>query len=255
MVDGPGTDHCRCRAGALGVAGTLLALALLMAGCSEFDYAGDRQLRQAESSVAVDGEGTHRVESGDTLYQIAWRYGLDFRDLARWNDIAPPYVIYPGQILVLNGSSQPARVAGAERAAPSAEAPAGTPKAAPAAGPLAWRWPVEGRVVRQYDAGAIGKRGIGIAAEPGSDVAAAAPGQVVYSGDGLRGYGNLIIIKHNERFLTAYGYNRELLVGEGEQVSGGQAIARVGGSANRNGELHFEIRQQGDPVNPLNYLP
>ena len=192
--------------------------------------------------------GAHTVERGDTLYQIAWQYGLDFRDLARWNSIGPPYVIYPGQRLVLSSTGTSGRE-------PVDAGVGGGASSAPLSGPVAWRWPLSGEVIRAYDGNSAGKRGISIAAEPGTAVVAAASGAVVYSGDGLRGYGNLLIIKHNERFLTAYGYNRELLVAEGERVSGGQAIARVGSSDRRAGELHFEIRQQGDPVNPLDYLP
>jgi len=221
---------------------TLAAALGLLAGCTEFDYPGDRALRQAESEV-VSGD-VHVVERGETLYQIAWQYGLDFRDVARWNNLRSADVIFAGQELVLKGTagtrSEPGRSAAQSRGL---------------GGPIAWQWPVEGQIVGAYDANAIGKRGIRIGAEPGSVVAAAAGGNVVYSGSGLRGYGNLVIIKHNDQFLTAYGYNSELLVGEGERVDGGDAIARVATRGERAGNLHFEIRQQGDPVNPASYLP
>ncbi len=242
----------------------LLALLLLLAGCSEFDYASDRHLR--EGAVLAEPRDGHIVQRGDTLYQIAWAYGVDFRDIAAWNNISAPYTIYPGQRLVLRAGQR--RPAGSGTATPPANTVASTPanapssggtqrivRAEPLTGPIAWQWPHNGRVVRSYNANSLGKRGIGIAGQPGSTVAAAAAGDVVYSGSGLRGYGNLIIIKHSDRFLTAYGYNQSLLVSEGTRVAAGDAIALMGSSANRDGELHFEVREQGEPVNPAKYLP
>ncbi|AGM40965.1 peptidase M23B [Spiribacter salinus M19-40] len=222
--------------------GVLLAVVMILAGCTEFDYASDRALRQADTDV-VAGD-VHVVERGETLYQIAWQYGLDFRDVARWNDLRSADLIFAGQELVLSGPAD----TGSGQTQSSAQSSG-------LSGPIAWQWPVEGEIVGAYDANAIGKRGIRIGAEPGSVVAAAGGGDVVYSGSGLRGYGNLVIIKHNDQFLTAYGYNSELLVGEGERVEGGDAIARVATDGERAGHLHFEIRQQGDPVNPASYLP
>ncbi|WP_229381959.1 peptidoglycan DD-metalloendopeptidase family protein [Spiribacter sp. 2438] len=230
-----------------------LFAALMVAGCTEFDYDSDRELRRMDR--VIPAEQVHVVQRGDTLYQIAWQHGLDFRDLARWNNIDSPFVIYPGQQLALSSAGGSGEAASA---APTAARSAGTTSAASsdaASGPIAWRWPLEGDVVRSFNANADGKRGISIQAEPGAEVVSAADGRVVYSGDGLRGYGNLVIVKHNDRFLTAYGYNRELLVGEGDRVSGGQAIARVGNTAGREGQLHFEVRQQGSAVNPASYLP
>lgn len=235
-------------------AGGLLLVMVLMGGCTEFDYPGDRSLREADRAV-VAGE-THEVQRGETLYQIAWQYGLDFRDIARWNDLDSPDLIYAGQTLALSGqggassSSRGSPTTGTDEAATSS----GT-KASGLGGPVAWQWPVDGEVVGAYDGNAVGKRGLRIEAEPGSVVSAAGGGEVVYSGSGLRGYGNLVIIKHNDQFLTAYGYNSELLVGEGDRVNGGDAIARVATEGERAGSLHFEIRQQGSPVNPASYLP
>jgi lipoprotein NlpD len=228
--------------------GMLLALAL--AGCTEFDYDRDRHLR--EGGVVMDTPDRYAVQSGDTLYQIAWKFGLDFRNLARWNGIEAPYVIYPGQQLALKGSTS----AGTSRAPASdgGQAASGATSAA-LSGPIAWQWPLEGEVVRAFNANALGKRGVSIAAPLGTSVNAAASGEIVYSGSGLRGYGNLVIIKHNAQFLTAYGYNESLLVAEGDQVSGGDPIARVGSSSERAGVLHFEIRELGKPVNPTSYLP
>ncbi|MEX0386180.1 peptidoglycan DD-metalloendopeptidase family protein [Spiribacter onubensis] len=237
----------------------------MLAGCSEFDYASDRHLREA--GISAGTPGIHTVRQGDTLYQIAWAYGLDFRDVARWNAIGEPYVIYPGQRLRLRpAAGSGAGTAGAVAPTPDSDSSNRTPAEAeermpavarrePLSGPVAWQWPSEGRLVRRYDPGALGKRGIGIAGAPGSPVKAAGAGDVVYSGDGLPGYGNLVIIKHNERFLTAYGYNRELLVEEGDRVRAGETIARMGASGQRPGELHFEVRERGEPVNPVSYLP
>lgn len=231
-----------------------LAVVATLAGCTEFDYDSDRELRRVDQSTPA--EQLHEVQRGDTLYQIAWEHGLDFRDLARWNDIEPPFVIYPGQQLALHSDPSPDGRPSAGSSATGSQPQASAPATSDAvSGSIAWRWPLEGEVVHSYNANADGKRGIRIRAEPGAEVVASADGRVVYSGDGLRGYGNLVIVKHNDRFLTAYGYNRELLVGEGDRVSGGQAIARVGDTAGREGELHFEIRQQGDAVNPTSYLP
>ncbi len=255
----------RARAVALSRWFALASLLLVLAGCSEFDYASDRQLREA--GISAGTPEVHTVREGDTLYQIAWAYGLDFRDVARWNSISEPYVIYPGQRLRLRpgqGGTGRAAVAVAPETSrgsrnradrePDERRPAVASRE-PLTGPVAWQWPSEGRLVRRYDPGALGKRGIGIAGAPGSPVKAAGTGDVVYSGDGLTGYGNLVIIKHNERFLTAYGYNRELLVEEGDRVRAGQTIARMGASGQRPGELHFELRERGEPVNPVSYLP
>ncbi len=234
----------------------IIVVALLISACSEFDYASDRHLREA--GVRSGGAGAHVVQSGDTLYQIAWEYGVDFRDLARWNAIPAPYVIYPGQRLAVRASAASPSSQSASRGSSTPQSSAtGTSRAQSSgiSGPVAWQWPLSGEIVKRYQANAMGKRGISIAAPPGTTVKAAGGGSVVYSGNGLRGYGNLIIIKHNDQFLTAYGYNQSLLVGEGDQVSAGDAIARVGASLERAGELHFEVRRQGKPVNPTSYLP
>jgi len=248
------TDCRRLYHHALALRGAWLVLMLMVIGCTEFDYDSDRELRRMDRSIPT--EQIHVVQQGDTLYQIAWQHGLDFRDLARWNDIDAPFVIYPGQQLALASAAGSGERAGAT---PTTSRSSGTTSAAAssdaASGPIAWRWPLEGEVVQSFNANADGKRGISIRAEPGAEVVSAADGRVVYSGDGLRGYGNLVIVKHNDRFLTAYGYNRELLVGEGDQVRGGQTIARVGDTAGREGQLHFEVRQQGSAVNPTSYLP
>lgn len=225
------------------------------------------------------------VQPGETLYSIAWRHGTDYRSLARLNRIDPPYRIYPGQRLRLRGAppkasgttavaaaststgaktgerksdsgAKTARRPAASTSKPAAATPPSSPKPAQApAAELTWRWPTDGRVLRRFTADAIGKQGIEIGGRAGQTVVAAAKGQVVYAGSGLRGYGNLIIVKHNSRYLTAYGYNQDLLVREGETVAAGQAIATMGYSPSRRPALHFELRRDGKPVDPLSYLP
>ncbi|KAF0283444.1 hypothetical protein BA898_00570 [Spiribacter roseus] len=220
---------------------------LVLGGCSEFDYPADRAVRESAiptGRAAPTGTAdAYTVREGDTLYQIAFGAGLDFRDIAQWNDIEPPYMIYPGQSLQLRPPQ------GRQSQTAATPAPVQRPD------PSTWQWPLEGEIVRDYNPGSPGKRGIGIAADPGSPVLAAAAGEVVYSGNGLPGYGNLVIIQHNARYLTAYGYNRALLVDEGATVAQGETIARVGASDARPGELHFELRQRGEPVDPGDYLP
>jgi lipoprotein NlpD len=120
---------------------------------------------------------------------------------------------------------------------------------------IAWRWPGRGNLIGTYVAGDQTRQGIDIAGNAGDPVMAAADGEVVYSGNGLLGYGELIIVKHSANFLSAYGHNRKRLVQEGERIKGGQQIAEMGSSASARDELHFEIRKNGKPVNPLDYLP
>jgi len=220
------------------------------------------------------------VQRGDTLYSIAFRYGLDFRKLAAANDIAPPYTIYPGQRLALSGAAPPPPTAGGARAeatpdAGPAAAPAPAPPAtavspapsptavSPAPSPAArvyrgrpverWRWPSSGRVLRGFSASV--HKGIDLDGRRGDPVHAAGDGVVVYAGTGIVGLGELLIIKHNEEYLSAYGHNEQLLVAEGTVVTAGQRIAEKGGSGTDRVKLHFEIRRAGKPVDPLRLLP
>jgi len=222
------------------IAGTALAVALL-AACGGFAY--------------------HRVEPGETLYSISWRYGADFRQMARWNHLKPPYTIYGGQQLrILPPEDQVAEPApSAPPLAPavnSASTPVPVASTPPAPVPIAlrWRWPVHGPLLQTFAVADIARKGIDIGGSFGEAVHAAAAGKVVYAGGGLRHYGNLIILKHDDNYLSAYAYNRVLRVREGEAVSAGQYIADMGGRDN-SPMLHFEIRYDGRPVNPLNYLP
>jgi lipoprotein NlpD len=251
------------------------------------DLVGKRRLNQ---------DGSYSVREGDTLYAIAFHYGMDPQEIARWNGIASPYIIYPGQELrmlapppgsitepstpavkttglkpVARTTTRPVQQAPtttpakkpAQPAAPPAKAstaakqPAAPkpPPAATGADPEKWQWPVKGRVLRGFVANDPSRNGLDIAGREGQPVVAAAPGDVVYSGSGLIGYGELIIIRHSENMLSAYAHNRVRLVAEGDSVAAGQKIAEMGRNAGNEQVLHFEIRVRGKPVNPLKFLP
>lgn len=200
----------------------------------------------------------HVVVSGDTLYGIAWRYGFDYRDIARWNGVKSPFVIRPGQRLKLIPPPADVQPADGPTAAKNSTRPSGaevgkTPGATTVTGALRWQWPTPGTLVSLDTPSS--RKGIDIAGRQGQDVKAAAAGEVVYSGSGLLGYGRLIIIKHSDTYLSAYAYNEHLLVKEGDKVGIGQQIATMGKAASGKTVLHFEIRKDGKPVNPLDYLP
>ncbi len=218
------------------------------------------------SSQAKPG-ATVRVQRGDTLYGIAFRNGVDVKDLAAWNGIAPPYTIYPGQSLKLYpaGGSRPAATTTTPTRPSTGTSTRPTPPPAPVTRPVAtpapansgfaWRWPADGHLIGRFVNGDATKQGVDIAGSNGQAVRAAADGVVVYSGAGLVGYGELIIVKHSEQWLSAYGHNRKRLVNEGQSVKAGQQIAEMGSSGASREMLHFEIRHNGKPVDPLQYLP
>ncbi|USQ15044.1 peptidoglycan DD-metalloendopeptidase family protein [Legionella lytica] len=205
-------------------------------------------------------QGTHIVQRGETLFAIAFRYDTDYRSLARLNHISPPYSLRVGQVLNVRGGAR--RVPVQRRVSQFKQyrpAPIVVPRvihsptrryARSASG---WLWPVSGRVVTSFIP-AQGKKGINIACKSGEKVIAASGGTVAYAGSGLSGYGNLIIIKHNNEFLTAYGNNARIMVSEGQHVNAGQVIAIAGVIDRKYTGVHFEIRKAGIPVNPLNYL-
>ena len=204
------------------------------------------------------------VRPGQTVYRIATENGITALDLALWNDIPPPYTIHPGQRLRLypggqggvatrpQAPSKPGSGAPVKASAPIAAPP---PVVAPAASNVAWRWPADGNVIEGYAGGDPTRQGVDIAGSGGQPVRAAADGVVVYSGSGLVGYGELVIVKHNDQWLSAYGHNRARLVNEGQIVKAGQQIAEMGRSGASRDMLHFEIRYNGKPVDPQQYLP
>ncbi len=270
----------------------LILMTLMLTACSGGKaiaplgghYGDSRTQQQARS--AANAPFSYIVRKGDTLYSISFRYGMDYRDLARANDIGPPYTIYVGQKLKLRGitTTQRSRVAASQ---PKTTVPKSVPKtqtataspprsasktSSPAAKPAetssqsipstpsgtanpAWRWPTKGPLLSSFSEAAATRKGIKIAGKAGQDVIASAAGRVVYSGNGLPRYGNLLIIKHNDVYLSAYAYNQTLLVKEGDNVQSGQKIATLGRTGTQRDQLHFEIRRNGKPVDPLRYLP
>ncbi|MDB5882533.1 MAG: LysM peptidoglycan-binding protein [Ramlibacter sp.] len=224
--------------------------------------------------------GYYTIRPGDTLIRIALDSGQNWRDIARWNNIDNPNVIEVGQVLRVippAGSTEvavarpvvPGVVVPSGAAAPSASAPragSSAPQASlpppanappPSAGEddLAWTWPTAGAATVLAGFDEQRNKGLDIAGKAGDPVLATADGRVVYAGAGLRGYGNLIILKHNNTFLSAYAHNQTLLVKEDQSVRKGQKIAEMGSSDADRVKLHFEIRRQGKPVDPAKYLP
>jgi lipoprotein NlpD len=194
----------------------------------------------------------YRVQPGDTLFRIAFDHGFEYRQLAQWNGLDDPARIRVGDLLRLKPPLERPAAAAAKPASQAAPPP--DPPELPDTPPGEWVWPAKGQVIKRFEGGA-GGNGLDIAGPRGSPVQAAAPGRVVYVGAGLRGYGKLIIIKHNQTLLTAYGHNERVLVIEGQNVKMGQAIAEMGDSDADRVKLHFEIREYGKPVDPMNYLP
>ena len=243
----------------------------------------DRNARSAASS------SSYSVQRGETLYSIAFRYGLDYRRVAAANNIPAPYTIYPGQKIYLREATalpvQPPPAPAAARppasrppattsrptpapatksvARPAPVRPAPVKKVSPPAGTKpavytgsavgAWRWPTAGRVTRGYSSTV--HKGIDIGGKRGDAIHAVAAGKVVYAGTGIVGFGELLIVKHNEVYLSAYGHNDRLLVAEGDTVRAGQKIAEKGSTGTDSVKLHFEIRKEGKPIDPQRLLP
>lgn len=246
----------------------VLSLLTVLTGCGSLSTN-----QEAAPVVSLEArqpitKGYHTVKAGETLYAIAWEYGHDYRELAATNHIAPPYRIYPGQKLALKGQFTVAkRIPVKPRQVPTTiTVPAATPKseekkfvvkpAEPVILTGAWTWPAKGKVIKGFSTKEYNyNKGVDIAGTLGTPVLSAKAGKVVYSGGGLRGYGQLIIIKHNDTFLSAYAHNQRLLVKEGDSIKQGQMIAEMGQSDTDRVKLHFEIRKNGQPVNPIHFLP
>ena len=260
-----------------------IALSVLLVGCSSSPSGGvrvvDRNSNAAPQRPTVT-TGQYVVRRGDTLFSIAFRYGWDYKALAARNQIPEPYTIRPGQTIRFDGRSNSTSAVVASRpggatsttstqtsssgsvkttviskpvaAVPSVSAPPLGP-AGPA--PKGWTWPSNGVLIGKFASNGSLNKGIDIAGDLGQPVLAASDGSVVYAGSGLRGYGELVIIKHSDTYVSAYGHNRRLLVREGQQVKAGQTIAEMGSTGTDRVKLHFEIRRQGKPVDPLQFLP
>ena len=261
---------------------------LALSACNK-SWAPVEDRSSARGAYQVANDGMYRVKRGDSLHAIAFNYGMDWRDIAAWNGIQAPYVIHPDQELRLLPPQQKAAVTtSAARAYPSAsersvskpaseppvetaasqpapkpvkqaEPPASKPasqsKPVSTADPSRWLWPASGRILSTFKAGDPARNGIEIAGDEGQAIVASAAGEVVYSGNGLIGYGELIIIKHSDRMLSAYAHNRKRLVAEGQAVSAGEKIAEMGRDDRNRAMLHFEIRSNGTPQDPQKFLP
>lgn len=250
--------------------GVVVVLVIMLAGCSGGSYApvSDRNVTTEKKPRIFTVKNTpratqqfYRVQTGDTLFSIAFRYGKDYKQLASDNDIDSSYKIYPGQLINLIASGRkPQNInnSSKKRSISSKRPLKETAKVASSPTPAAkieWAWPVKGKVIQGFSDKGILNKGINISAPLGQPVYAAASGEVVYAGSGLLGYGNLIIVKHNSDYLSAYAHNSRLLVKENDRVKQGEEIANVGNSGAVRPMLHFEIRKDGKPVNPLKYLP
>lgn len=215
---------------------TVVFLCLLLSGCERSSPAPVTNAWLDPQSQSAD----YIVHPGDTLYSIAWQFGLDYAALAAANHLKSPYSISPGQHLKMTTVAR------------------GMKKSFPP--PLmiltsSWQWPVKGKIIQKYSPIAfMGNSGINIVALTGTPIHAALAGEVVYSGNGIHGYNHLIIIKHNRHYLSAYAYNQQLLVHTGQQVNTGQPIATMGHDDSGKIMLHFEIRYDGHPVDPLLFL-
>lgn len=260
----------------------LLLCALFLVGCHTTDLLMD----DAYNSRVTWGR--HVVSSGETLSGIARRYGWDYRQLAAANDLSSPYTLQPGQIIRLD--QDPGRQTASQSSTPQSTPPRSrsgsppvatrSPSATESAGKTRsadrqsgtadnkklqsgesaadapnWQWPHLGPIIAKFSHSGDMNKGVDIGGDEGDPVKAAAAGNVVYAGSGLLGYGKLIIVNHNSHYLSAYAHNRAILVSEGDQVTQGQQIAEMGDTGTNRVKLHFEIRKNGDPVDPQQYLP
>lgn len=272
------------------IRGLVLGVALASLGGCATDPVDDLP-RDGRPSIPEDG---YRVQKGDTLGSIAWRFQLDYHSIAAWNQIQPPYRIRVGQVLRLQppvaGESATSMAAPRPVTAPKEQSKSPSPAAKPkkstslkqakarvadesdeqrvASGggralessarsdrDLAWSWPTQGPVTQGFRADDTSRRGIRIGGEMGQSVVASEAGKVVYCGAGLVGFGQLIIIKHGNSYLTAYGFNKKLLVKEGDDVAKGERIAEMGQASDGKAALHFEIRRHGESQDPVRLLP
>ena len=244
--------------------GLLLSVLILLsvAACNSqkrYDYSSSsRTLPNAKYG------SIYTVKRGDTLYSIGWAIKQDYKNVARWNGIRPPYLISPGQRLRMYPPSKKSSAKSNSSASKSSSSSAKTVKKStsktsykskvPQGKVKRWRWPTVSRKVTSRFQPSVGKDGIDIAGKFGDAVYSTADGQVVYAGSGLRGYGKLIIIKHNKTYLSAYAHNDSILVAEGQSIKAGKKIGKMGSSGKGGARLHFEIRKNGKPVNPASYL-
>lgn len=224
-------------------------LLMPVAGCKSTAYTAPvvERGKGRKARAAPPAVERHVVQPGDTLYQIAFEHGLDYRDVARWNGIPNPDLLRIGAVLRLRPPPEAAGTTSRVSAGPQEPA-------VPETNPESWIWPVRGKLIAAFNE-AEGRKGIDIAVPLGTAIQAGAAGRVVYAGQGLRGYGKLTIIRHSKSLLSAYAHQSRVLVKEGDQVVQGQKIGEVGDTDAERSKLHFEIREYGRPVNPDEYLP
>ena len=206
-------------------------------------------------------KGYYTVSSGETLYSIAWRLDRNYQSLAKINHISPPYKLAVGEKIYLHSHGikktkpllvvKPTKKTVTHKNVPLVKKTTKKSNVVHVKTIKSWTWPTQGKVVDQYSQT---NKGINISGKEGQNVFAAASGQVVYAGNGLRAYGNLTIIKHNATYLSAYAHNKDLRVKEGDYIKQGQVIAHLGHTGTTKPMLHFEIRKKGKPVDPLHYL-
>jgi lipoprotein NlpD len=265
---------------------TLLVIASWLTSCSSrtipapvVDIGAGKTL--SKKTANPNSGTTYIVAKGDTLFSIAWYTNKDYKTLARINNIKAPYRIYPKQVLSLVERRQKTVTYNpkpSKKAAKTQKSESNRTKtyiavdhkkkqaygdstniaqkdSVDSSGAIDWQWPSTGNVISRFSLTEKGNKGIDLAGKLGSPILATADGKVVYTGNALRGYGNLVIVKHNEDYLSAYAHNDEILVKEQQRVQTGQTIARMGNSGAQRTKLHFEIRYQGKSVDPLRYLP
>lgn len=240
----------------------LLIFFCILAGCtSTRNYAPVRNYNRD----LVNGYKYYRVNRGDTLYSIGFRSGYGYQKLAKWNNISAPYKLLVGQkIKLFKPKIKPRKIARRPKKIGNlAKVRTASQKKIKKTSTISynnkkllklyWQWPIKGKILKNFSQS--GNKGLDIFGKLGQKIKSAASGKVVYSGDGLKGYGNLLIIKHNYLYLSAYANNSRLLVKEGQMIKKGQVIAEVGRVKGKQTSLHFEIRKNGKPVDPLSYLP
>ncbi|MDF2178970.1 peptidoglycan DD-metalloendopeptidase family protein [Aliiglaciecola sp. CAU 1673] len=224
------------------------------------------------------GHATYTVKKGDTLFSIAWYAGKDYQEVARINGIKAPYRIYPGQQIQLGSASKKNTKSSSKDTGQTSKTKANQPVDPPTkqaygnsklvkkttsenasvvmpADVDTWIWPAKGKIVGRFSLAEEGNKGIDIANARGTPILASAAGKVVYTGSALRGFGQLVIIKHSDDYLSAYAHNDKILVKEQDWVKGGQQIALMGDSDAKQVMLHFEVRYQGKSVDPQRFLP
>ncbi len=257
-----------------------MPLCFVLSGCAyQVIHFPDENVRSGDINnttvSSVPSSGYHRAILGESLFSIAFSYGVNYREVADLNHISAPYTIYPKQKIWLKKRSWQTK-------APlsfSQQVVAKKPKEAIVASDIklqkkvnipkkttyldtqnskkvsSWQWPIVGKVIKGFSNNGVSNKGIDIKGHKGELVKSVADGTVVYAGDGLIGYGNLVIVKHNDVYISAYAYSEMILAKEGQNVKAGDALSVIGGKGNDDTSLHFEIRRDGQPIDPLKLLP